>query len=339
MSGKEKVIEISSYILMGIFLLGCFEFKLMSTVVSALSVYLLITHFYKMISPLMKSEIANKLTLLALSILTIIALGAIIFGIYSAFKVGNTNIKSVGEDAFNILQEVKKYLPESVVNYIPNDILMLKEKFTMTLKESAPHIFEITGSSLKAMAHVVIGLFIGALIAFSCLKPEIKEKSKDGDLTIALKQRIYIFTDIFRKVIMAQVKISTINTTLTAMFLLVILPVFQVHMPYAKTLVLLTFIVGLIPVIGNLISNSLIFLISLTVGFKVAIAAIVFLIIVHKMEYYINARIVGAKIKTSIWELLIAMLVMETLFGLFGVALAPVIYGYIKEELKYKSLI
>ena len=33
------------------------------------------------------------------------------------------------------------------------------------------------------------------------------------------------------------------------------------------------------------------------------------------------------------------MIIMETLFGLLGVAIAPVIYGYIKEELKKKELI
>ena len=78
---------------------------------------------------------------------------------------------------------------------------------------------------------------------------------------------------------------------------------------------------------------------SVTLSFKVAIGSLAFLVIIHKLEYYINAKIVGSKIKTSIWELLIAMIVMETLFGLLGVAIAPVIHGYIKEELKLKELI
>lgn len=33
------------------------------------------------------------------------------------------------------------------------------------------------------------------------------------------------------------------------------------------------------------------------------------------------------------------MIVFQTLFGVIGVVLAPVIYGYIKEELKQKNII
>lgn len=389
----QKITQLTSYLLMAFFLIGCFSLHLMSTLVSGLSLYLLVTHFYKMIVPKMKSEIAGKITLLMLIFLLIIVLGGIFFGIYSAIKVGNANIKSMGEDAFNILQEIRSYLPESIVSYIPDDMLILKEKLTEVAKLSSSHIFEVTGSSLKVLVHVVLGLLLGAIIAFSFLKDEvhstvfyinqkmtdifnkylqkknepltkediigllsleqISEEDKKSLLEMienhnekesrplkeALTERIKIFAEVFRKVISAQVKISAINTILTSIYLLIALPLCGIHLPYAKTLVLITFLVGLIPVLGNLISNVLIFLISLTVGFKVAIASIVFLIIIHKMEYYINAKIVGEKIKISIWELLLAMLVMETLFGLMGVALAPVIYGYIKEELKLKKLI
>ena len=78
---------------------------------------------------------------------------------------------------------------------------------------------------------------------------------------------------------------------------------------------------------------------SLTLSFEVAVFSLIFLVVIHKMEYYINAKIVGSKIKTSIWELLIAMIIMETLFGLIGVAVAPIIYGYIKEELKQLDMV
>lgn len=38
-------------------------------------------------------------------------------------------------------------------------------------------------------------------------------------------------------------------------------------------------------------------------------------------------------------EMLIAMVLLEAIFGPIGVVLAPVIYGYIKEELKLKGVI
>lgn len=338
---NNKIIEISSYIIAGLFLLGCFNLHLVSTLVAGLSVYLLVTYFYHLIEPKVKSNLASSLTLLCLSILVMLLIGGLFFGIYSAIKVGNANIKNMGQDTFNILQQIRNYLPDSVVNYIPDDILILKEKLTDVLKVNSPHIFEVTGTSLKVVAHVLIGLFLGAIIAFASLKPEAEKEKEENKkpLHLALEKRIKVFTEVFRKVMSAQVKISLINTILTATYLLIILPLCGVHLPYGKTLVLVTFVVGLIPVLGNLISNTLIFLISLTVSFKIAISSIIFLIVVHKMEYYINAKIVGSKIKTNIWELLLAMVIMETLFGIVGVALAPVIYGYIKEELKLKELI
>ena len=155
----------------------------------------------------------------------------------------------------------------------------------------------------------------------------------------ALFMRVARFIDVFERVIFAQGKISAINTSLTFVYLIIILPFFNIHIPYAKTLVILTFMVGLIPVLGNLISNSFIILMSLSVSFQASLASLALLVIIHKLEYYINAKIVGSKIKTAIWELLIAMVVMETLFGLIGVAIAPIIYGYIKEELRHAELI
>jgi len=104
--------------------------------------------------------------------------------------------------------------------------------------------------------------------------------------------------------------------------------------PFAKTLVVLTFLIGLLPVLGNLISNTAIVLVALSVGPTVAVAALVFLIVIHKLEYFLNARIVGSQIEARAWEILLVMLVAEALFGVPGVILAPIGYAYAKRELK-----
>ena len=39
------------------------------------------------------------------------------------------------------------------------------------------------------------------------------------------------------------------------------------------------------------------------------------------------------------WELLIAMLVMEAAFGVYGLIAAPIYYAYIKQELVSEKLI
>ena len=77
----------------------------------------------------------------------------------------------------------------------------------------------------------------------------------------------------------------------------------------------MTFVAGLIPVLGNLISNAVIVIVSLSHSLEAAVASLVFLVVIHKLEYFLNARIVGAGVGAKAWELLVAMLVMESIFG------------------------
>ena len=134
-------------------------------------------------------------------------------------------------------------------------------------------------------------------------------------------------------------QIAAINAALTGVFLMAILPMAGIHLPFVKTLILLTFVAGLLPVIGNVISNTVIVVISLSHSLSTAGLALIFLVTVHKLEYFLNAKIVGTKINARAWELLSAMLVMEALFGIAGVIAAPVFYAYIKSELSQAELV
>ena len=104
-------------------------------------------------------------------------------------------------------------------------------------------------------------------------------------------------------------------------------------------MIAVTFLAGLLPIIGNLISNTLIVVVALSVSLSAALAALVFLILVHKLEYFLNARIVGSRIHAHAWELLIAMITLEAAFGVAGLIAAPIYYAYIKSELADAKLI
>jgi predicted PurR-regulated permease PerM len=67
--------------------------------------------------------------------------------------------------------------------------------------------------------------------------------------------------------------------------------------------------------------------------------ALLYLIVVHKFEYFLNAKIVGSQIKARAAELLLAILVMEAAFGITGLIAAPIFYAYLKEELRSRALI
>ena len=137
----------------------------------------------------------------------------------------------------------------------------------------------------------------------------------------------------------AQVRISALNTVLTALYLAVVLPLLGINLPLLKTMIAVTFLAGLLPVVGNLISNTVIVIVSLSYSLGAAIGSLVFLVVIHKLEYFMNARIVGTEIRARAWELLLAMLVMEAAFGLPGLIAAPIYYAYLKDELAGRGLI
>ena len=96
---------------------------------------------------------------------------------------------------------------------------------------------------------------------------------------------------------------------------------------------------GLLPVVGNLISNSVIVIVSMAHSPQVAFSSLGFLVVIHKLEYFLNARIVGGQINARAWELLTAMLVMESAFGIAGLVAAPIAYAWLKDELGALGLI
>ena len=85
--------------------------------------------------------------------------------------------------------------------------------------------------------------------------------------------------------------------------------------------------------------NAAIVIVCMSQGVQVAAASLVFLVVIHKLEYFLNARIIGSHINARAWELLIAMLVMEAAFGITGLIAAPIFYAYFKEEMRGKGLV
>jgi predicted PurR-regulated permease PerM len=146
-----------------------------------------------------------------------------------------------------------------------------------------------------------------------------------------LSERFSLFFESFRTVMGAQLIISAVNTLFTGLFV-VVLSVFGTPLPYSFVIVVITFLCGVLPIVGNLISNAIIFSIGLTQSAQLAIISLLYLIILHKFEYFLNSRIIGGRIKNPMWITLLGLLVGERLMGIPGMILAPVVLNYIKLE-------
>ncbi len=143
----------------------------------------------------------------------------------------------------------------------------------------------------------------------------------------------------FRNIVLAQARIAALNAFFTWLYLGIALPLLGVDLPLVKTMVIVTFVVGLMPVLGNLISNTIIVIVSLSHSLVIAVASLAYLVVIHKLEYFLNARIIGGRIHAQAWELLLAMLMMEAAFGIPGLIAGPMYYAYLKDELKAKEMV
>ncbi len=233
-----------------------------------------------------------------------------------------------------IVENSRQQLPEWLLAYIPADAEQLRLTLVQWLRSNAGAL-QIAGAELgRALAQVLIGMVIGALLSFQLVGP-----LPERPLTRVIYERARRLSESFRRVVFAQFWISSINTTLTAIYLLVILPSFGVHVPLVKTMIAVTFFAGLMPILGNLVSNSVIFVVSLSQSLSVALASLAYLVVIHKLEYFLNARIIGLHIQARAWELLLSMLVMEAAFGIPGLVVAPIFYAYLKKELRERQWI
>lgn len=234
-----------------------------------------------------------------------------------------------------VIEHAHTQLPDILRQYLPRDVAQMQSSVAAWISEHLGELQIAGKTAVSAVVHVIIGMVLGGLVAFE------EQRAPDSlrPLARTLTQRASLLAGAFRQIVFAQVRISALNTAFTALFLLVVLPAFGVHVPLVKTLILVTFVAGLLPVIGNLISNTAIVLVGLSVSIGVAFAALAFLVIIHKLEYFLNARIVGSRIHARAWELLAAMLVMEAAFGIAGLVAAPIYYAYVKRELSDAGLI
>lgn len=322
--------HLASWILMGGALLVVMHLHLLAALLAGLLVFQLVhimAHAVRI--PYLNNRYA-KLVFVALIgaiVVTAFVFGGVGIGIF--LRRGPDNLATMMAQIAAIVDDLRRMLPKEVVSYLPPDIDSAKKVVADWFREHAAYLRTIGADTLRTFVHVLIGLIIGAMVALHEARPH----THSTPFARALSLRAQRLAEAFRRIMLAQIPISAINTTLTAIYLALVLPALDIHLPFTKTLIAITFIAGLLPVIGNLISNTAIFLVSLSVSFTLAAASLGYLVVIHKLEYFLNARIVGTRINAKAWELLIAMLVLESAFGIPGLIIAPLAYAYAKHEL------
>ena len=124
---------------------------------------------------------------------------------------------------------------------------MLQEAAVQWLRAHSAAV-QLAGAEVgRALLYVLIGMVLGAMIALHEALPGEPHRA----LANALIERAARLGSAFRRVVFAQVRISLLNTFLPGSILALILPLFGVDLPLKKTLIAVTFITGLLPVLGT----------------------------------------------------------------------------------------
>lgn len=330
-----RITRIASYLIAFAALLLVLKLHLLPALLAGLLVYALVDSLAPTVQRLIPGTHAHWLIVALLSAVVVSLLTLAIIGAIGFLQSERGNPSLVFENMMPLIERARGQLPQVVVDYLPASIDDFRAVAIEWLREHAAQLQVAGKAAARVIVHLLIGMVLGAMVALASARPLRRE----APLVEALVARCMHLVHSFHDIVFAQVKISAFNTLLTAIFLLIVLPLFHVELPLAKTLVIVTFVAGLLPVVGNLISNTLIFVMGLSVSLGVAISALVYLILIHKFEYFLNARIVGTQIRARAWELLIAMLFMEAAFGPAGLIAAPIYYAYLKRELAAAKMI
>jgi predicted PurR-regulated permease PerM len=232
------------------------------------------------------------------------------------------------------LDHIRAFAPAWLAARLPDSADALQHALSGWLRGHAHDMQHWGREALRIALHLVIGLVIGVMADVS-----IERRAATAPLSALAVARWRQLALAFHDVLAAQLRIAAINALLTAAYLLVVLPALGIHVPLAMTLVAFTFFASLLPIIGNLMSNTAIVIAALTVGVWVGVASFVFLIVVHKLEYFLNAHFVGSRVDMPVYALLASMLLLEAAFGIGGIVVAPIFCAWLTRELRLNGWI
>jgi len=259
----------------------------------------------------------------------VVMLGGITYGL--GYFINHT-VRALPEIADKAIPSIIDTARQRGIELPFTDYDSLRDYALDTIRGEMRYLADAARFARAAATHLLF-IVAGAIIAISIflnpqfdLSPPRNPTDVYYGACIEISQRFQTLYQSFVTVMGAQIIISAINTVLTAIFVL------ATGLPYAVVVIGATFLCGLLPVIGNLVSNTVVVAIGFTVSPKMALIALVFLVVIHKLEYFLNSKIVGWRIRNPLWLTLLGLIVGERLLGIPGMILAPVVLNYIKLE-------
>ena len=188
-------------------------------------------------------------------------------------------------------------------------------------------------SLYKGVFYVIIALAVNLVFYMRTDKIDAVFHRRPGSLMGFLYRfairRVRTFYFYFKRVMGGQLVIAAVNTALSSAL------IFSLGLPHKITLIMLVFFSGLFPIVGNLVSNTVLAITALVaVGPWAAFVCLIFLIGIHKLEYILNSKIIGGIVDVPMVVILISLVVSEVLLGIVGLMLAIPLLLFARHELE-----
>jgi len=196
------------------------------------------------------------------------------------------------------------------------------------LKDKVPELVTPAMTYLRATGRMVLQLLLGTILAIIYLLDRKPVDDMLGELGAesvlgALRRYFGFLGEAVVITITLQLVVAIVNTVFTLPILIAL------RLPHLLGFSLLLFLSSLVPVVGNLVSGSV--LIVAAYVYKGPYAVAVFVIstfVLHKVEAYVlNPRLAARHVNLPSFVLIVSLILFEHVFGLIGLFLSfPALY-------------
>jgi len=264
-----------------------------------------------------RTKLPRKVTVLGLVLMVALGLAAVAW-----LGVGKT---------VRTFTEVQASFPERLAELRENPLLeKMQEQFGGTEKilESAKHYAGNALSAASAVGHFFVHVLIGFILALVYVLEEEElrvfwARVDPRSLSGTLGRWIGHVADATIVTVQLQLIVAVFNTVTTLPVLLLL------GVPHVGSLMVLIFVSALVPVIGNVVSGTILSLLAfqqkgwLGVGIFVGLT-----FVLHKIEsYYLSPRLTARHVKIPGFLLIISLIACEQIFGFKGFFLSfPILF-------------
>jgi predicted PurR-regulated permease PerM len=222
----------------------------------------------------------------------------------------------------HLVMETKKLIPEKIDSLKQNELFLSLGDELPDRDELIDKLKHYSSDALQqaaALGHFLVYALIGFILALVFYFEEahlkaFKARLAPDSLFGTLARWFEYLTESVSLLIQLQLVVAAVNAVLT-------LPVlFIIGAPNIPGLMLLIFVSGLVPVLGNIVSGAVLSLIAFqTKGWFGVALFVVLTFVLHKIEsYFLNPRLTSRHVKLPGFMLILSLVAFEHLLGFVG---------------------